>query len=170
MKEKKIEVGVDQFTIVLQTTKVKFDFDDWKDAIAEEMLWDFMESSKMLQLFNELDFLKANVKLPEGYTTGYAFLDSAFYFTIAYHEAFQKMGVIVKFSSYAWQEYQKRFDQAYGYPIHLHSFFQLIESDLYDFRLSRIDPCVDFFNYGIDISALKRSIENKRTEVRYGKY
>ncbi|MDT2745981.1 MULTISPECIES: hypothetical protein [Enterococcaceae] len=170
MKEKKIEVGVDQFTIVLQTTKGNFDFDDWKDEIAEDVLWDFMESTKMLDLFNELDFCKANVKLPEGYTVGYAFKDSSFYFVTAYHEAFQKMGVIVKFSSYAWQEYQKRFELAYGFPIHLHSFFQLIESDLFDFRLSRIDPCVDFFNYGIDISALKRSIENKRTEVRYGKY
>lgn len=170
MKEPKIEVGVDQFTIVLQTTKVKFEFDDWKDEIAEDMLWDFMENSKLISLFSEMNFCKANNKLPEGYTVGYTFSNSPFYFITAYHEAFKKMGVIVKFSSYAWQEYQKRFELAYGYPIHLHSFFQLIESDLYDFRLSRIDPCVDFFNYGINIAALKRSIEQKRTEVRYGKY
>lgn len=170
MKDAKIEVGVDQFTLVLQTTKVKFDFDAWRDEIAEAMLSDFMKNSKMLDLFSELDFCKADTKLPEGYTLGYAFKNSSFYFVTAYHEAFQKMGIIVKFSSYAWQEYQKRFELTYGYPIHLHSFFQLIESNLYDFRLSRIDPYVDFFNYGIDIAALRRSIEQKRTEVRYGKY
>lgn len=134
------------------------------------MLSDFMENSKMSNLFSEMEFCKSADKLPEGYTVGYTFGNSPFYFITAYHEAFQKMGVIVKFSSYAWQEYQKRFKSVYGYNINLHSFFQLIESDLYDFRLSRIDPCVDFFNHGIDIAALKRSIEQKRTEVRYGKY
>ena len=46
----------------------------------------------------------------------------------------------------------------------------MIDSDEYSFRLSRIDICYDFINEGIDIAKLKRSIEEKRTELRYGKY
>ncbi|WP_303984683.1 hypothetical protein [Niallia circulans] len=162
-----IKPDIDQFTLVLQSTNV-FDFDEWRNWVASNIINTFLVKSKMLSLFDHIG--ESDVKLPEGYTIGYSFINAPFYFCIAYHEAFSKMGVIVKFSAYAWHEYRKRYEEVFSEPIHLHSFFRLIDSDDYSFRLSRIDMCFDFFNEGIDIAKLKRSIEEGRTELRYGKY
>ncbi|MGG5305436.1 hypothetical protein IGK38_000069 [Enterococcus pernyi] len=166
--EKHIEVGVDQFTMVLQPTNKNFNFDDWRSIIAPRIIEEFIHKSKMTQLFNGFD--KADVRIPDGYNIGYSFNNSPFYFCIAYHEAFYKMGIIVKFSAYSWEEYRKRYELMFNTSIHIHTFFRLIESDMYDYRLSRIDPCVDFFNCNINIAQLKRSLEAGRTEIRYGKY
>ncbi|MDU2132902.1 MAG: hypothetical protein E7E74_10060, partial [Finegoldia magna] len=48
-------------------------------------------------------------------------------------------------------------------------FFSLINSDLYEDRLSRIDPYVGFINEGLDVAKIKKSIEAGRSEIRYGK-
>ncbi|PAF20324.1 hypothetical protein CHH49_16920 [Terribacillus saccharophilus] len=162
-----IKPDIDQFTLVLQSIDV-FSFDEWREWVANNLINSFLIKSKMLTLFD--NFGKSDVKLPEGYTEGYSFINAPFYFCIAYHEAFSKMGVIVKFSAYAWHEYRKRYEEYYNEPIHLHTFFKLIDSNEYTFRLSRIDVCCDFFNEGINIAKLKRSIEDGRTELRYGKY
>lgn len=162
-----IKPDIDQFTLVLQPTEI-FDYDEWRDWVAINIINTFLVKSKMLSLF--ANFGKSDVRLPEGYTIGYSFIDAPFYFCIAYHEAFYKMGVIVKFSAYAWHEYRKLYEKEFDEFIHLHNFFKLIESEDYNFRLSRIDICCDFINENIDIAKLKRSIEEERTELRYGKY
>lgn len=162
-----IKPDIDQFTLVLQPTGA-FDFDEWREYLADHLAQTFLIKARMLVLFQDLDV--ADIRLPEGYTTGYSFNNSPFYFCIAYHEAFSKMGIIVKFSAYAWHEYRKRYEEEYGVSIHLHSFFKAISSDEYSFRLSRIDILCDFINENINIAKLKRSIEEGRTEVRYGKY
>ncbi|WP_079708022.1 hypothetical protein [Paraliobacillus ryukyuensis] len=162
-----IKPDIDQFTLVLQASDV-FDFDEWRDWVAKSLISTFLINSKMHKLFD--NFGEADVKLPEGYTIGYSFINTPFYFCIAYHEAFTKMGVIVKFSAYAWHEYRKRYKAEFNELIHLHTFLKMIDSDEYSFRLSRIDICCDFINEGIDIAKLKRSIEEKRTELRYGKH
>lgn len=162
-----IQPDIDQFTLVLQSRDI-FDFDEWREWVAKNMINSFLIDSKMLSLFDLFD--ESDVKLPEGYNVGYSFNNSPFYFCIAYHEAFSKMGIIVKFSAYAWHEYRKRYEKEFNKPIHLHTFFKLIDSEDYSFRLSRIDICCDFINENIDIAKLKRSIEEGRTELRYGKY
>lgn len=162
-----IQPDIDQFTLVLQSRDI-FDFDEWREWVANNVINTFLINSKILSLFDH--FGESDVKLPEGYTIGYSFINSPFYFCIAYHEAFFKMGVIVKFSAYAWHEYRKRYEKKFNESIHLHSFFKLIDSEDYSFRLSRIDICCDFINENIDIAQLKRSIEEGRTELRYGKY
>ncbi|WP_034299976.1 hypothetical protein [Alkalibacterium sp. AK22] len=162
-----IEPNIDQFTIVLQPLN-SFDFDEWRNWVAKSMINTFIVNSKMNQLFD--NFGESDVKLPEGYTLGYSFNNTPFYFCIAYHEAFTKMGVIIKYSAYAWHSYQQRYNAMFNESIHLHTFLKMIDSDEYNFRLSRIDICCDIFNEGIDIAKLKRSIEDGRTEIRYGKY
>lgn len=162
-----IKPDIDQFTLVLQSTH-DFDFDDWRNGIADDIINEFLDKSHLLQLFDH--FGDADVKLPEGYSVGYSFLNAPFYFCIAYHEAFAKMGVIVKFSAYAWHEYQRRYEDCFNERIHLHTFFKLIDSSHYTFRLSRVDLCCDFFNENINIAQLKRSIEEGRTEIRYCKH
>lgn len=168
MKNKEIKVGIDQFTLVLQPVDMNFSFDDWQNIVVNNIIEEFIFKSKLTELFD--NFSVADVRLPEGYSNGYSFNNAPFYFCIAYHEAFWKMGIIVKFSAYAWEEYQKRYVEMYKQPIQIHSFFHLIESKVYSFRLSRIDPCVDFFNYEFKVDELQRSIEQGRTELRYGKY
>lgn len=162
-----IKPDIDQFTLVLQSTQY-FDFDDWRNGLADNIINEFLEKSNLLLLFD--NFGDADVRLPEGYSIGYSFLNAPFYFCIAYHEAFSKMGVIVKFSAYAWHEYRKRYEEHFNNPIHLHSFFKMIDSTNYSLRLSRVDMYCDFFNENINIAQLKRSIEDGRTEIRYGKY
>lgn len=162
-----IKPDIDQFTLVLQSTH-DFEFDDWINFLASDIINEFLDKSYLLQLFNH--FGDADVVLPEGYSKGYSFSNTPFYFCIAYHEAFAKMGIIVKFSAYAWHEYQRRYEDYFDEHIHLHSFFNMIDSNHYTFRLSRIDLCCDFLNENINIAKLKRSIEDGRTEIRYGKY
>lgn len=168
MKEPKIDIGIDQFTLVLQYTGIDFEFDDWRLEIAENIVFEFIEKSEMLGLFD--GFKKTDVKIPEGYDTGYSFANSPFYFCIGYHQAHWKMGVIVKFSAFAWAEYRERYLLEYGEFINIHSFLKMIVSPLYTYRFSRIDLYVDFFNHDINVAQLKRSIQDGRTEFRYGKY
>lgn len=162
-----IKPDIDQLTLVLQSTH-EYDFQDWINGLAEEIINEFLDKSSLLQLFD--NWSDADVMLPEGYSKGYSFWNSPFYFCIAYHEAIAKMGIIIKFSAYAWHEYQKRYEKHFDKKIHLHSFFTMIDSSHYTFRLSRIDLCCDFINENINIDKLKRSIEEGRTEIRYGKY
>ncbi|ALD11477.1 TPA: hypothetical protein ACGB8A_000786 [Listeria monocytogenes] len=103
----------------------------------------------------------------KNYTKGYTFLDAPFYFRIAYHPFYVNMGVSIYFSAYAWSEYRKRYEEYFNKPIHLHTFFQLIHSKDYSYRLSRIDMVIDFKNEGVDIAKIYRSLEAGRTEVRY---
>jgi len=79
------------------------------------------------------------------------------------------MGVIVKFSGHAWSVYMENYEKIYGERMNLWRFFSLINSDLYEYRLSRIDPFVDFINEGINVAKIKKSIEAGRSEIRYGK-
>src|SRR5699024_7320505 len=162
-----IKPDIDQLTLVLQSTDV-FDFDEWRNWLADNIINTLINKSKMLSLFD--NFGESDVKRPEGYTIGYSFINAPFYFCTACHEAFTKMCVIVDFSASAWHECQKRYEETVNESIHLHTFFKLIDSNDYTFRLSKIDMCCYFFNENINIAKLKRSIEEGRTELRYGKY
>ncbi|HLR60376.1 MAG TPA: hypothetical protein VK094_07900 [Pseudogracilibacillus sp.] len=162
-----INTDIDQFTLVLQS-KDGHSFDEWHDWMAMHIINTFLLHSRILTVFE--NFGQADVKLPEGYTNGFSVNNSPFYLCIAYNEAFSKMGVIVKFSAYAWHEYRKRYKKTFEKDINLHSFFKMIESDEYTFRLSRVDLYCDFINENINIAKLKRSLEEGRTEIRYGKY
>lgn len=91
-----IQPDIDQFTLVLQPT-ILFDFDEWREWLANNLINTFLINSKMPSLFD--NFGESDVRLPEGYTVGYSFNNAPFYFCIAYHEAYSKMGVIIKFSA-----------------------------------------------------------------------
>src|SRR5699024_3803369 len=73
---------------------------------------EFLDKSCLLQLFDNWN--NADVMLPEGYS----FVHSPFYFCIAYHETYPKMGIIVKFSAYAWHEYHRRYEDHFNKRIH----------------------------------------------------
>lgn len=163
-----IITGIDQFTLILQSN-LDGTFDDWINWEAEKIINDFMERSKMLDVMLH-EFGVADCKIPTGYTNGYSFKYSPYYFCIALNTGYRHMGLIVKFSSYCWSVYKERYALTYGSPIELHKFLRLTESPNYSQRLSRVDPFVDFINEGINVAKLKKSIESGRTQVYYGRY
>ncbi|QNL42569.1 hypothetical protein H8787_01475 [Streptococcus sp. NSJ-72] len=161
-----ITIGIDQFTLVLQST-VDFELDKWVD-IAHEMINEFLDLSQLIKLYGE--FSKNTSQNPQGYNTSYSFDNVPFYLVVAYHSFQPSMGIIIKFSAHAWVDYQDEYKQNIGQTINIHTFLQSIQSNMYRMRLSRIDLCVDFINEGFSVAKIARSFEKKNLEVRYGKY
>lgn len=162
-----INIGVDQFTLLLRPT-FNFEFENWLDrSVQDSIIEQFLSLSKLLTIFGNLN--TSDVTLPSGYTEGYNFNNQPFYFCIAYHKYYYKMYIIVKFSGYAWHEYCKRYRYVYSKDMNIRKFFNLINSKIYDYRMSRCDLYIDFIDEGIDVNRIKKSIEEGRTEIRYGK-
>ncbi len=162
-----INIGVDQFTLLLKPN-FAYDYEDWIDkTVQESIIRQFLSLSKMPSLFGEIS--DSDVTLPAGYTNGYNFNNNLFYFCIAYNEYYYKMNIIVKFSGFSWHEYCKRYKERYKTNMNIREFFKIIDSKIYNFRLSRADLYVDFIDEGIDVNKITKSIKNGRTEIRYGK-
>lgn len=160
-----VTADIDQFTLILQPTSLAFEFDDWEKWKAESLINTFLDMSGLELLFGLVE--EADGGILRNYTKGYTFLDAPFYFRIAYHPIYVNMGVSIYFSAYAWSEYRKRYEEYFNKQIHLHTFFRLIHSRDYSYRLSRIDMAIDFKNEGVDIAKIYRSLQAGRTEVRY---
>lgn len=163
-----VEPIVDQFTLILQPTTLNFEFDDWENWVADHLIDRFLIKSRISDLFSNfgpIEFTDGGVL--KNYTNGYMFSNAPFYMRVAFHPLYVKMGISIYFSAYAWAEYQKLHYKKYNEVINLHTFFQLIKSDEYTYRLSRIDLAVDFKNEGVDISKIYRSLKSGRSEVRY---
>ncbi|MFU2203914.1 hypothetical protein ACMZ6Y_02030 [Streptococcus pluranimalium] len=160
-----VSVDIDQFTLVLQST-VNVTVEDWFDT-AVEISREFLEKSHLDFFYPIINFTKDG--LPAGYTHGFIVENVPFYLSVAFHEYYKNMGVIVKFSAFSWSDYRKCYEEQFNEPIQLNTFLNMIISTKYHARLSRVDLCCDFINEGISIPKLKRSIEQGRTEIRYGK-
>lgn len=158
--------GVDQFTLVLQPS-FYFEIYDWDNGVAETLINTFIRKSKIKEIFETYGV--SDQRLPEGYTKGYNINNSDFYFSIAYHEDVPKMGVIVKTSAQFWAIYKDLYNKKYGEALNISKLFTIIESNLYTYRLSRVDLYCDFIDENINISKINKSISEGRTEVRYGK-
>lgn len=161
-----LRVGIDQFTLVIKPD-FEFEYEDWED-IALMLIEDLISKADFENIFSEMQAMLS--KLPEGYTRGFTCPMEPFYFAIAYHEAFPKMGVICKFSGNAWQIYQKSYEEIHGEEIIISSFLRMIKSPLYEIRLSRVDPYVDFIDEGISVSQIQKSLSAGRLVLCYGKH
>lgn len=161
-----IRIGFDQFTLILRPT-IDFEIDEWED-IALFMISEFIEKASIQYIFSEIAEMK--IGLPQGYTQGLTCPKEPFYFSMAYHEFFSKMGVIIKFSGNAWAIYQSQYKELSGEDIYLYKFLQKAHSPFYEMRLSRVDPYVDFIDEGVEVSQIKKSLESGRLVLRYGKY
>lgn len=162
-----LNIDIDQFTLML-IPKRKFEFDDWRTEIAPEIISEFVKITKLEEVLGNVNI--SDQSLPVGYNVGFNVNNSLYYFSLAYNEFMPNMYVIVYFSGNAWSTYVENFESLYKKPMNLRRFFNMINNHLFDYRLSRIDTCVDFINEKISISQLKKSIEQGRTEVRYGRY
>ena len=148
MKKKfSIEIGVDEFTIVLQPNRNCFRYEEW-EFYAELMIDDFIDRSKLETILDTIMSADDSKTNPAGYNTAVFAQKKPYYLSIAYHKDYPNMGVIVKFSAFAWADYQKCYRDIMGHDIDLRMFLDSIRYEkLYSFRLSRIDIAVDYKDY-----------------------
>lgn len=140
-----IRVGVDEFTLVLQTVKIDgMRLDEWP-GIVDEMLTDFLIKSRIQRLFGRLE--PAQAKLQAGYTYGLTYTDKPWHFMISWHDTYVKMGVCVRFSAFAYASYKQAFKEKYQQDINIASFLRMVQSKKYTTRLSRIDLTADYFDF-----------------------
>lgn len=135
-----LKTSIDEITVVLQATvKDKLNIEkneDWQ-KLANKIIADFEEKADLINIFGDRQEEK---KCPQGYDKGWCYGEHSFYFCVAYNQDNYAMGIIVKFSAQALVYYLKT------RKMQVYEFLQKIQSEIYDFRLSRCDCDVDFMN------------------------
>lgn len=157
--DKKLLVSVDEFSLVLflpdEVCK------DWRKA-AYFMMNEFIELSKIELLLGKV--VEMHEKKPQAYSQAFTIENVPYYFAIAFHDTFQHMGILVRFTGQAWGVYQQKYYEYFGKRINIAEFLKMIESLLYTYRLSRIDLAADYINYN-DLSP--HTIYNKLIDETY---
>ena len=151
--------SVDQLTLVLQApVKKKLQLtkvEQWV-ALAEEMRWDFEQKADLAKVFGEA---RVSQNLPVGYTSGVEYGDHTFYFCIAFHPERYSMGVVVKFSAQALAYYLK------AKQWQVNDFLQMVQSDRYEIRLSRIDLDLDFLEPNFTVNGIHKQLKSGVVEA-----
>lgn len=154
MKNSKINVDVDEFTLVLQVNKEYFnensDIREWP-SIAKEALNTFIKNINLKNMFGgELPIEVC----PKGYTHGFKYGQHSYYFAMAYHDSMPNMGIICKFSAHAWHAYREIYEDKYNDAINIYQFLHKASDTMYSLRLSRIDFYADYINYDFTVHNL----------------
>lgn len=144
LNTKELQVGVDEFTVVI-SLPAPVNANQWLPE-AEIMIMEFLRLSKIETVFGKL--LPLTDRLPKGYTQGLTIDNADCYFAVALHEHFQNLGIIIKWSAHSWALYQKKYSDIFNQGMNIYVFLKMIQSDLYNARLSRIDLTADYKNYG----------------------
>lgn len=159
-----LDVQVDEFTLVLQSSKRPNCIEGWA-SMAVSIIEEFVRLSKLEPILGKLEDSKQS--LPQGYSNGFSCEDSTYYFAIAYHVDFIQMGICIKFSAHAWMEYRKQYESLYGQSIQIHQFFANInDNSLYTSRLSRIDIAIDFINENVNVNTIYNQLSKKNQIVK----
>lgn len=162
--DKKILVGTDELTMVIFC-----DLSDLKDEeewpyIAESTIDYFAQILKFEKIFgNKIDM---DASPPAGYSIAYTFGNNPFYFSMAYHPKNPNMGIICKFSAYAWCEYCSKWSDLFNQRMDIKKFADLTNVDGYISRFSRIDFTIDYQNFDITVDKLYSSINKGEIEIR----
>lgn len=157
---KELSVSVDEFSLVLfcPTEDVG---DDWGDLV-HIMINEFICLSKIGYLLGSV--VETKEKKPKAYSQALTIEDVPYYFAIAFHDTFQHMGILVRFTAHSWAVYQQKYFDLFGKRINIAEFLKMIESPIYTYRLSRIDLTADYKNYA-DLSP--HNIYNKLKDESY---
>ena len=142
--KKELLVGVDEFSLVL-FPPFPVESDSWLES-AYVMINEFLDLSKIEDLFDKV--IELYEGKPAAYTQAFTVEGVPWYFAIAVNDTFQHMGILIKFSAYAWSEYKQAYFEHYGQNMNIAVFLKMIESPVYQYRLSRIDLTADYKNYG----------------------
>ena len=143
-----LSVGVDEFTLILQSTD-KVMVTDWADVV-NEIVDIFLVKSLLMNLFGD-DIVHAE-KVPAGYTNGLTFDCRPWYLVISWHDDIPSMGICVRFSAHAYASYKEEFKKQFQIDVNIATFLRMIQQDdIYTTRLSRIDLTADYYNYTDEI-------------------
>lgn len=158
-----LKTSIDELTVVLQATvseKMTLENNaDWQ-KLANEIIAEFEAKADLKSVLGDR---KEEKSCPQGYDKGRSYGEHSFYFCVAYNENNYSMGVIVKFSAQALAYYLKSTKKQ------VYSFLQAIQSDKYDFRLSRCDVDVDFLNEKFNPTSIFNDLKNERVLIYYQK-
>ena len=164
-----LDVQVDEFTLVLQTSKRPNFIEEWQ-GMAIKIIEEFARLSKIEDVLGKLE--DPTQTLPQGYSNGFTCEGATYYFAIAYHVDFIQMGICIKFSAHAWMEYRKQYESLFGQSIQLHQFLANVNNNtIYTSRLSRIDIAIDFINEKVSVNTIYNQLSKKNQIVRtaYGR-
>lgn len=151
-------LGIDELTLVLSVDKTEIKHtEEWKE-IAENIILEFGHLADLDNIFGAQTRLESTP--PKGYTNGYQYGFNPFYFAVAYHPLHPTMGVIVKFSAYAWNVYHTKA------KTNIKRFLLSIKSNLYKFRLSRIDFDADYMNWNISVDEIYQNCIDNHFEIQ----
>lgn len=157
---KELLVGVDEFSLVL-FSQFPVDSEGWLQS-AYIIINEFIGLSKIEVLFGKVTEMYE--KKPAAYSQAFTIENVPWYFAIAVHEYFPHMGILIKFSAEAWANYQKAYFEQYNQTMNIAVFFKIIESSIYQYRLSRIDFTADYKNY---VTVSPHYIYNKLLDKNY---
>lgn len=160
-----VQPSVDQWTLVLQSTDLNFELNEWKEK-AETMLNIFFDKSRLFDLFDKENLDEKNSGRINSYTNGYTF-NVPYYHHFAYHDRQPKMGILIDVSASFWKHWQQAYQEEFNQTLQLYHVIQMIEDEAYTLRLSRIDLVVDFIDENIDVNRINRSLKDGRSEFRY---
>ncbi|SDR14570.1 replication initiation factor domain-containing protein [Virgibacillus salinus] len=159
-----LDVQVDEFTLVLQTTKKPYSIETWS-GMAHALINEFTRLSNIELVLGELE--DSTDSLPRGYSHGLSCKDKPYYFSVAYHTDFIQMGVCIKFSAYAWMKYREQFEKLFNQPVQIHQLISNIDNtNLYTSRLSRIDIAIDYIDEDISVNTIYNQLSKKNQIVK----
>lgn len=162
--DKKILVGTDELTMVIfcDLSDLK-DEEEWSD-IAESTIDYFSQILQLKKVFGEK--MEMDASPPAGYSIAYTFGNNPFYFAMAYHPKNPNMGIICKFSAYAWSEYCSNWSDVFNQRMDAKKFADVTNVDGYISRFSRVDFTIDYQNFDTTVDNLYSSINKGEIEIR----
>lgn len=155
--DKEVTVGVDEFSLVF-FYPIDDVCNDWQST-AYSMIQEFTYKADIELLLGKV--VEMRDKKPQAYSQAFTIENAPYYFTIALHETFVHMGILVRFSAHSWAVYQKRYFDFYGENINIGKFLSNIESPLYRYRLSRIDLTADYKNYDLSPHSIYSKLKDE---------
>ena len=110
----------------------------------QEILDILIPKTQIENLFEQMEI--AEKGLIQGYNLGLTLVNRPWFLAICWNSNAPDMGICVRFSVQAWIAYQMMYVKKYNEKTYVYSFLQMIQSDLYDTRFSRIDLVADYQN------------------------
>ena len=156
-----VKLLVDQFDVTVNVCdRLKVTWGDAASAIAETIL----NELKITELFTHGSWRQISGR---GYINR-EYRNSLSDFRVEYHDRSEKRGVSFRFSSIAWNIYQKRYTEKYDH-MDICVFLQTISSLGYAVNLSRIDVAADYINYDLSIDRLNNLLMSGDVILKNGK-
>ena len=149
-EKKRLEVGIDQFTLTLLPIEEIEDQDEWDDLSLKTV--NLIVEALDLKNIYETEVEPMTFGKTHGYDLGLQ--PSHHDVAVCWHSAYfqSKLGISIRFGAVAWHIYESRYRELYDDVVTAVSIIQLLNfvvnhKKTFKFQYSRIDFNVDYFNY-----------------------